>query len=368
MSAARSCPSPRKSIPLIKTGGLADVAGALPGALAAEGVAVRYAGAGLSGGAGRAGRREPVHGYRRPVRRPGAAAAGGRAGLDLFVLDAPHLYDRPGNPYVGPDGRDWPDNAPRFAALGSRRRRDRPRRAAGLSCPTSCTRTTGRRDWRRPICTMAARRGPGTVMTVHNLAFQGQFPAGSAGELRPAAGARSPIDGVEYYGAIGFLKAGLQLRRPDHHGHPDLCRRDPHALPAAWGSTACCAARGAALSGILNGIDDAVWDPATRPASRRDATTPHDWAPRAANKAALQAALRPGVDPDGAAVRRGQPADLAEGHRPAARALPALLAAGGQLAVLGTGEPALEAALAAAAAPSRPGRLRVSATTRRWRI
>jgi hypothetical protein len=39
------------------------------------------------------------------------------AGLDLFVIDAPHLFDRPGNPYLGPDGLDWPDNALRFAAL-----------------------------------------------------------------------------------------------------------------------------------------------------------------------------------------------------------------------------------------------------------
>ena len=44
--------------------------------------------------------------------------SGSSAGLDLFVLDAPHLFARPGNPYSAPDGADWPDNAIRFAALG----------------------------------------------------------------------------------------------------------------------------------------------------------------------------------------------------------------------------------------------------------
>ena len=109
--------------PLIKTGGLADVAGALPGALAAEGVVVRSLVPGYPAGTGRPGRRRGCRQPGRSVRRRGARRCGAvRSGLDLFVIDAPHLFLRDGDPYRGPDGRDWPDNAFRFAALVTRRR------------------------------------------------------------------------------------------------------------------------------------------------------------------------------------------------------------------------------------------------------
>ena len=103
--------------PLIKTGGLADFAGALPGALAAEGIPVRTLVPGyppvlnaLEGGVAVATLEDLFGGTAHVV----AARAGG---LDLFVIDAPHLYARHGDPYRGPNGLDWPDNAFRFAAL-----------------------------------------------------------------------------------------------------------------------------------------------------------------------------------------------------------------------------------------------------------
>ena len=101
-----------------------------------------------------------MHDFADAVRRTGAPARpAAAAGLDLFVLDAPHLFARPGNPYLGADGRDWPDNALRFAALarvGGRRRR-RARR--GASARTSSMRMTGRPAWCRPICITTAGRG-----------------------------------------------------------------------------------------------------------------------------------------------------------------------------------------------------------------
>src|ERR1700748_3197844 len=100
--------------PIIKTGGLADVAGALPLALRSEGVEVRTL----------------VPGYPAVIRALETAEellrlpqffggvvrllASRHGDLDLFVLDAPHLFARAGNPYVGPDGADWPDNTMRF--------------------------------------------------------------------------------------------------------------------------------------------------------------------------------------------------------------------------------------------------------------
>ncbi|MCW5722093.1 MAG: glycogen/starch synthase, partial [Devosia sp.] len=103
--------------PLIKTGGLADVAGALPAALTEAGVTMRTLVPGypaitgkLSGGR-EVAQFDDLFGVRARL------IAGRVDGLDLIVLDAPALYDRPGNPYMGPEGWDWPDNWKRFAAL-----------------------------------------------------------------------------------------------------------------------------------------------------------------------------------------------------------------------------------------------------------
>jgi starch synthase len=130
-------------------------------------------------------------------------------GLPVYVLLCPQLYDRPGNPYGDESGRDWPDNAFRFAALS---------RVAALLGQGL---VTGYRpdivhahDWQAGLApaylhysgNVSAR----SVMTVHNLAFQGQFPA----EFLPRLGLPPnayTIDGVEYYGSIGYLKAGLQF-------------------------------------------------------------------------------------------------------------------------------------------------------------
>lgn len=104
--------------PLIKTGGLADVAGALPAALAGEGVSVRTLVPGYPAVMGAASPKEVVHEYA-SLFGGSARLLSARAGsLDLFVIDAPHLYERPGSPYIAPEGWDWPDNARRFAALG----------------------------------------------------------------------------------------------------------------------------------------------------------------------------------------------------------------------------------------------------------
>src|SRR6185437_5095294 len=136
---------------------------------------------------------------------------GRAAGLELMAIDAPHLYGRPGNPYVGPNGRDWPDNAIRFAAL------------AAVASDVATGAVAGfvpdivhAHDWQAGLTAAYLRYGggdhhrPGTVMTVHNLAFQGQVPAALVPTLGLPWSSYTPA-GVEYYGAVGFLKAGLAL-------------------------------------------------------------------------------------------------------------------------------------------------------------
>ena len=130
--------------PLIKTGGLGDVAGALPTALAREDVAIRTLLPGYPAVLAKLESAEPARAYANLFGGPARVLAGRAAGLDLFVLDAPHLFDRAGNPYLGPDGRDWGDNAHAFRRAGARRRRPRQRRGRPATRPTSSTPTIGR--------------------------------------------------------------------------------------------------------------------------------------------------------------------------------------------------------------------------------
>ncbi|MDQ3558592.1 MAG: glycogen/starch synthase, partial [Pseudomonadota bacterium] len=103
--------------PLIKTGGLADVAGALPAALARHGVEMRSLVPGYPAVLDALEGSKSVHDIAALSGGPARILHGRAAGLDLYALDAPHLYRRPGNPYVDATGQDWPDNAERFAAL-----------------------------------------------------------------------------------------------------------------------------------------------------------------------------------------------------------------------------------------------------------
>ena len=141
--------------PLVKTGGLADVVGALPSAVAADGIISTTLVPGYPAVLRALEGAEPAFTFENLFGGPARLLAGSAGPLDLLVIDAPHLYGRTGLPYTGVDGRDWPDNAQRFAALG----KVAAMVGSGLvpaSSRTSCTCTTGRRALRRPISIMAA--------------------------------------------------------------------------------------------------------------------------------------------------------------------------------------------------------------------
>ncbi len=332
--------------PLIKTGGLADVAGALPGALAAEDVAVRSL----------------IPGYPRVLAALdngvvvarldelfGAAArvvAAKAAELDLFVLDAPHLFARDGDPYRGPDGNDWPDNAFRFAALS--------RVAALLGqglVPGHLPDIVHAHDWQTGLAPAylhyAAGPRPATVMTVHNLAFQGQFPSGLLTQLGLPAHAYA-TDGVEYYSSIGYLKSGLQFADRITTVSPTYAL-EIRTPSGGMGMDGLLRTRANVLSGILNGIDETVWDPAHDPhlAARFDIGRLTE---RAANKVALQA--RFGLEVDASRMLFGAITRLTaqKGTDLLLEVSPTLIEAGAQLVLLGSGDRALEFRLSAAAA------------------
>ncbi len=130
--------------PLVKTGGLADVTGALPAALAGVGVQMRSLVPGYPAVMAALQEPEAVHAFEDLFGGPAVLLQGRGAGLDLLVIDAPHLYGRPGNPYLGPDGatgRTTPNALPRW--LGSGRMSRPMARAAGVR--RCCTGMTGRR-------------------------------------------------------------------------------------------------------------------------------------------------------------------------------------------------------------------------------
>lgn len=327
--------------PLIKTGGLADVAGALPGALAAEGVAVRSLVPGylsvldaLEGGISVATLDDLFGGAARIV----AARA---AGLDVFAIDAPHLYGRAGNPYRAPDGSDWGDNAIRFAAL-SRVAMLLARGQVEGYLPD----VVHAHDWQAGLVPAYLRYAgaiePPTVMTIHNIAFQGQYPPYLLGPLGLPADAFT-IDGVEYYGAIGYLKAGVRFADCITTVSPtyaaEIC------TPAhGMGMDGLLRARADVLSGILNGIDIDVWD-ATRDPYLVATFDADRIGGRTANKAALQERFGLCRDPTMPLFGVISRLSAQKGIDLLLTALPALLDAGGQLVVLGSGDGPLEAGL-----------------------
>ncbi len=337
--------------PLLKTGGLADVVGALPGALKAEGVAVRTLVPGYPAVTRRVRRAEPVHAYKDLFGGPARILSARAAGLDLFILDAPHLYGRQGGPYAGPDGKDWPDNAMRFAALA--------RAGASLGqglAPAYVPDVVHAHDWQAGLTAAYLTYGggprPGVIMTVHNLAFQGQFDRRLLAALGlPAASFTS--DGVEYYGDIGFLKAGLRLSDRITTVSPsyaaEICTPE-----GGMGLDGLLRGRADRLSGILNGIDVQIWNPAADPliAASFDAG---DLDPRALNKADVQARFCLDPEPDAPLFGVVSRLSWQKGLDLLLEAAPAILAEGGQLALLGSGDPDLQAGFAALAA-AHPGR------------
>ncbi len=335
--------------PLIKTGGLADVAGALPAALARENVEMRTLVPGYPAVIGKLAGAASAHVYDNLFGGPARVLGGKAAGLDLFAIDAPHLYNRPGNPYLGPNGVDWPDNAQRFAALA------RVGADIGLGAIDAFRpQVIQAHDWQAALAAAylnyADRPRPSVVTTVHNMAFQGQFPMAIFGELGLPPQAIS-IDGVEYFGGVGYLKAGLRLSDRITTVSPTYAR-EILTPEFGMGLDGLLRTRAAVVQGIVNGIDDMVWNPAT------DIALPQNYSAlridmRVRNKIALQTQM--GLAANVERPLFGVVSRLSDqkGLDLLLQALPGVIASGGQLALLGSGDPLLEGGFTAAAT-SRP--------------
>jgi starch synthase len=327
-------------VPFVKTGGLADVVGALPAALAPQGVEMRVLLPGYEPVIAALGPHAAVAEEEDLFGGPARLLLGEAEGLPLYVLDAPHLYERAGNPYTGPDGRDWPDNPQRFAAL-SWVAAFVARAGAGGWRPQ----VLHAHDWQAGLApTYLAQMGGGaaTVLTVHNMAFPGNADAALMELLRLDPSGYTP-EGFEFYGRISTLKAGLVAADRVTTVSPTYARE--LAKPEfGMGLDGVIRARGADMRGILNGIDEDQWNPRTDPhiAARYDAP-----AGKAANRRALIAEAGLDASAPGPVVIAVSRLTEQKGFDIVAEALPALLARGGQFALLGSGAPEIESRFAA---------------------
>ncbi len=341
--------------PLIKTGGLADVAGALPGALTAEGVEMRTLLPGYPAVMGQLGRSSTVAEFEDFFGGTATLheSAHGSNAAPLLVLNAPHLSDRPGNPYLGRDGKDWPDNHFRFAALSWVASR------IGLGLlPKWLPDIVHGHDWQAglaPVYLTEHQVRPATVLTIHNIAFQGIFPADLLARLKLPRSSFS-IEGLEYYGKISFLKGGLAYSDRLTTVSPTYAREI--CTPAfGMGLDGVLRQRRGVLSGITNGIDADVWNPEADP----NIVAPYGPGTidaKAGNKAALQKRFGLNILPGARLFCVVSRLTEQKGLDLLLSALPTILANGGQLALLGTGEPRIEEAFRMA---SRQHRGRIGA-------
>ncbi len=340
--------------PLIKTGGLADVAGALPIALKRFGIETKTLMPGYP--AVMKVIRDPVVRMRFDdlLGEPATVLEVNHEGLDILVLDAPAYYDRSGGPYLDATGKDYHDNWRRFAALSLAGAEI----AAGLM-PGWKPDVVHAHDWQAAMTPVYMRFYPTpelpSILTIHNIAFQGQFSAEIFSGLRLPPQAFS-VEALEYYGNIGFLKGGLKTAHAITTVSPSYAG-EILTSEFGMGLEGVIASRIEALHGIVNGIDHEVWDPATD-AVLQTHYTGATLKNRAANRAAVQEFF--GLHDDNAPIfciisrltwQKGM--DLI------AACADEIVAMGGKLAILGSGDPALEGSLLAASA-RHPGRIGVS--------
>jgi starch synthase len=341
--------------PFAKTGGLADVLGALPPALRRLGwdatvVLPRYRGV----TAGTLVDTFPVSsgGF---TRNTGFYEAPLADGARAVLVDCPELYDRAG--IYGPDTTDYPDSPRRFAFLS--------RAALEFAARHEPPSIVHAHDWQTGLVPVYLRTlyaahpvlgGTPSIFTIHNLAYQGVFESDWLPRV-DLGWEQFTVDRLEFYGAMSMLKGGIV----DADTITTVSRRYAAEIQTAafgFGFDGILRARSADLVGILNGIDAAEWDPA------RDAFLPAPFSAadltgkREAKAAVLQ---RYGLPADEAALARpliGMVSRMVDqkGLDVIAAALDAIMRRDVAFVVLGTGEPRYQEMWRAAAA-RYPGRV-----------
>lgn len=334
-----------EAYPLLKTGGLADVSGALPIALARAGDDVRILMPAYPKALDLAENKRPGANLGDPlgcgeVRLIDAQMPG--SGVSVWLVDCPALYGRDGNPYVGPDGKDWPDNHLRFALLA--------RVAAMLSMPGNASGwvpdVVHANDWQTGLVPAYLHYWGGrharSVFTVHNLQYQGLFKASHLPELGLPREAHA-IDGLEFHDDISFLKAGLYYSDAITTVSPTYAG-EIQTREHGCGMDGLLRLRAQVLSGLLNGIDLDDWNPAA------DDRLPQPYsatklAGKAKAKAQLQREMGLALEPKAPLFCMVSRLTEQKGIDLVLEIAPMLAAKGAQLAILGSGDKIWETAL-----------------------
>ena len=344
--------------PFLKTGGLADVSAGLPPALQGVGCEVRLLMPAFPAMVQAARSIRPVAllpdgkmpwGHA-PTLPAAEVALSTLPGLDipLYLVQAPALYDRAGNPYLGPDGKEWDDNPLRFAALGWAA----AKLGQGLD-PAWVPDVIHCHDWHAGLTPAyvrafadARRNTPATVFTIHNLAYQGVF-AGTAFASLGLPASQFDVSGLEFFGQVSFMKAAIRYADRVTTVSPTYAR-EILSEPQGCGLDGLLRERAGVLSGILNGVDYQVWNPATDPLL----PTTYDGdmlAGKASAKSALQSSF--GLELRAKALVFGVVSRLTEqkGLHLLPQVMTELVERGGQLVLIGQGDAALEQAFVDAA-------------------
>ena len=334
--------------PLVKTGGLGDVCGALPPVLRMQGLDVRVVLPGYRQVLHRCSHFRPsaqlaLPGSLEPVRILEGVVDDG--GVPLYVIDAPGMYDRGGGPYGTTDGHDWPDNANRFA-LFCRAIVAMATGAGGIGLQPEVVHCN---DWQTglvPALLARMARAPGTVFTIHNLAYSGCFDRPRFDTLALPDDLFAPA-ALEFYGLFCFIKGGIAYADALTTVSPTYAREIQTAA-YGHGFDGLIRHRAGSLTGILNGVDYRLWDPRHDP--HLDAHYGADSvAVKTDHKLALQRYF--GLDEDANALLLGAVTRLAEqkGVDLILGALPAALADNVQMIMLGSGDGDLHHAINALA-------------------
>ncbi len=340
-----------EQFPFIKTGGLADVTAALPGALSAQGCTVRTLLPGYPSVTAAATATEWVGTFAMPwgaspqLYRTQFQVRGSRnAATPGYFLDAPELFARPGNPYQDAYGVPYADNARRFAALGWA--------AAHLACgidPHWAPSIVHAHDWHAGLAAACLaqtrahhRQNVRSIFTIHNLAYQGLFAPQIWSDLG-LPDTYFTLHGLEFHGQISFMKAGLSFADALTTVSPTYAREIQQPLQGQ-GLDGLLAHRADRLYGVLNGVDRTIWNPESDPYLAQNYSI-HDMSGKGQCKATLQRklglALRPDLPLFGIVSRLTEQ----KGLHLLVELIDELVASGGQLFILGTGESWLEDAL-----------------------
>jgi starch synthase len=325
----------------VKVGGLGEVSAALPRALLPS-----------------CDSRVLVPGYRQVLARCGTLHIVGRCeafaalpscdigrletpdGLTVYVVLCPELYDRDGTPYGDAEKRDWHDNDLRFARLSLAA----AELAGGQVDPDWAADVLHVNDWPAALApAYIAWRGQRTpsILTIHNLAYQGLFSRGSLGRIG-APDSAFQIDGIEFYDQVSFMKAGIVYASQittvsETYAREILEPAAGHGLDGLLRKRA----QETRLTGILNGIDE-NWDPRTCTHLAKQ-FEPGDWKGKHVNTESIRRDF-------GLAASRGPLFSLVarlvhqKGIDLVLSVADSIVSAGGQIVIMGTGESQFEAA------------------------